>query len=277
MPSDQGPSFPTRSTARILVVDNDPWIPRVAATILGRLGHLVSVAGDAQGALASALMAPPDAVVSTVALPAVDGKAWWERLRAAPEMSATPVIFLTASPCPPADIRGFAHGVDECLTKPFRIEELERAVRTVLERAREAAARAVSDTVQQPPPVSASRPSFWHRPLSAFRGVVDEIGLSSLLVMLEMERKTGILVIEKDETAARLFLRNGHVIRAEIDEPERLSGAAAVYQALSWNDGLFDFLVGDVGGIDEIQTSTTFLLMEAARRIDEMQEAKGDH
>ena len=37
-----------------------PWIPRDGArTILGQQGHVVSVAGDAQGALAFALKAPP--------------------------------------------------------------------------------------------------------------------------------------------------------------------------------------------------------------------------
>ena len=118
-------------------------------------------------------------------------------------------------------------------------------------------------------PAPSPRPSFWHRPLSAFRGVVDEINLSSLLVMLEMERKTGILVVERDDGdgAALPAQRSRHSRRDR--GAGRLSGASAVYEVLSWNEGLFDFLVGDVGGIDEIQTSTTFLLMEAARRIDE--------
>jgi len=251
-------------------VDNDPWIPRVASTILGQQGHVVGVAGDAQGALASALKAPPDVIISTVALPAVDGKPWWERLRSSPEMGNTPFIFLTVAPSSPAEIRGFARAVDGCLTKPFRVEELEKAVGAALERGREAVSRGGLAAGQGSPPSPTSRPSFWHRPLSAFRGVVDEISLSSLLVMLEMERKTGILVIERDDMTARLYLRNGRVIRAEVDAlQDRITGVSAAYEVLSWNDGLFDFLVGDVGGIDEIQTSTTFLLMEAARRIDE--------
>ena len=38
---------------------------------------------------------------------------------------------------------------------------------------------------------------------------------------------------------------------------------------LTWGAGSFDFLAGDVGGVDEIQASTTYLLMEGARRLDE--------
>ena len=92
-----------------------------------------------------------------------------------------------------------------------------------------------------------------------------------MLTILEMERKTGILLCERDTGVGRLFVRKGHIVRADTDQP-RLSGAAAVYEALSWKSGSFDFLLGDIGGVDEIQSSTTFLLLEGARRIDEANE-----
>ena len=248
----------------------------MAATILGQAGYLVNVAGDAQGALASALKAPPNIILSTVSLPAVDGKPWWERLRSLSDGHLTPVIFLTAPTTAGGEILGFAAGIDECLPKPFRVEELERAVRVVLARAPEPAPGPHEDGGAAAAHAPAMKPSHWHRPLSALRGVLGEIGLPSLLVMLEMERKSGILVVEADEGTARFFLRKGYVIRAEVDDPEDpLSGATAVYEALDWRQGQFEFLIGDVGGVDEIQATTTFLLMEAARRVDESNNAKG--
>jgi hypothetical protein len=87
--------------------------------------------------------------------------------------------------------------------------------------------------------------------------------------MLEIERKTGILLLEQAATAARLFIRRGRIIRAEMDAPNASTGTSAVFAALTWTEGRFDFLVGDVGGVDDIQASTAFLLMEGARRIDE--------
>jgi hypothetical protein len=42
---------------------------------------------------------------------------------------------------------------------------------------------------------------------------------------------------------------------------------------LTWGAGSFDFLAGDVGGVDEIQASTTYLLIEGARRMDEAKAA----
>jgi CheY-like chemotaxis protein len=268
----------TAPKARILVVDNDPWIPRMAATILGQAGYLVNVAGDAQGALASAVKAAPRAILSTVMLPAVDGRPWWERLRGIIDARVIPFVFLIGPSGTAADVRGFIHGLDECLAKPFRVEDLAEVVRKAVARSSDPTdppAPGMSDNRRLTPPPP-SRPSQWLRPLLALRGVLSEIGLPSLLVMLEMERKSGILVIEADPGTARLFLRKGRIIRAEIEADAPLAGAAAIYQALSWTDGQFEFLIGDVGGVDEIQASTTFLLMENARRIDEANAPKAD-
>ncbi len=265
--------------ARVLVVDNDPWIPRMAATILGQAGYLVNVAADAHGAIASAVKAPPRVILSAVTLPALDNRPWWERLRSIVDGRVIPFVFLTSHGIVPGDIRGFVTDVDDCLAKPFRVEELERAVRDALLRVPNPSSLAATSTepgeAPRPPMVTpvSTRASQWHRPLLALRGVLGEIGLGSLLVMLEMERKSGILIIETDASTARFFLRKGHIMRAELDGGSPVSGANAIYAALGWKEGQFEFLIGDVGGVDEIQTSTTFLLIEAARRADEMKEA----
>jgi hypothetical protein len=68
------------------------------------------------------------------------------------------------------------------------------------------------------------KPSAGHRPLSALRGEIDQISLSSVLTVLEMERKNGILMVEHVREVGRLFLRRGRIIRAAIEEPA-LSGA----------------------------------------------------
>jgi two-component system OmpR family response regulator len=259
----------TVSPARILVVDNDPWIQRMVATVLGQRGHLISLAGDAQGALASALKVPPDLVITAVTLPAVDGWAWWQRLRARPELAATPLLFLIPSPAAADSVDGFEAARDDQLAKPFRVEDLERAVASLLGRAAGAAAGAGATGGRRTRSVATEKPSAGHRPLSALRGEIDQIALSSVLILLEMERKTGLLLLERDTGTARLYLRKGRIIRADLDGAARLTGAAAVYETLTWARGAFDFLVGDVGGVDDIQASTTFLLMEGARRIDE--------
>ena len=258
--------------ARILVVDDDLWIQRTTASVLGQQGHQVSLAGDAPSAFALASRIRPDVVVTTVSLPALDGWSWWERLRALPVCAQIPIVFLLPAGDAADDISG-AEPTDERLHKPFRGEDLERTSVKVL--GETPVETPTSESALPPRPqraVDPTKPSAGHRPLSALRGELDQISLSSVLVVLEMERKNGILLVERPRETGRIFLRKGRIIRAAIDEPAQ-SGAAAVYQMVTWGGGSFDFLAGDVGGVDEIQASTTYLLMEGARRLDEAKAA----
>jgi CheY-like chemotaxis protein len=263
-------------TARILVVDDDPWIQRRVASTLGQRGHQVSLAGDAQGALAVAMKVRPDLIVTVASLPAIEGWSWWERLRASRAGADTPIIFLVSVLDPTGDVRGRTP-TDQMLRKPFRVEDLENAVVTALgaDLPEQTPTHSPTPTEAEPalparPPraVDPHKPSAGYRPLSAVRGAIDQISLASVLTLLEMERKTGLLLLERAQGGARLYLRKGRVIRADIENPLS-TGAGAVYEALGWTDGTFDFLAGDVGGVDDIQTTTTFLLMEGARRADE--------
>ena len=106
---------------------------------------------------------------------------------------------------------------------------------------------------------------------SGLRGRLEQLGLSSLLVMLEMERKDGLLLLKngEDDTVARLFLRRGQVIQARIEKRDDLDGRQSVYAALAWTKGKFNFSAMEVDMEDEIQSTTTGLLMEGARIMDE--------
>lgn len=266
--------------ARILVVDDDLWIQRTTASVLGQQGHQVSLAGDAPSAFALASKIRPDVVVTTVSFPALDGWSWWERLRALPACARTPMVFLLPPGDAGRDVAGSEPG-DQRLHKPFRVEDLERTIVTVLGEQPVQTATNEAALPQKPQrSVDPHKPSAGHRPLSAMRGELDQISLSSVLVVLEMERKNGIVMLEHGSQTGRIFLRRGRVIRAAIDEPvagasgAALAGAAAVYEMVTWGNGSFDFLVGDVGGVDEVQASTTYLLMEGARRLDEARNAR---
>jgi hypothetical protein len=87
--------------------------------------------------------------------------------------------------------------------------------------------------------------------------------------MMEMERKSGILVLSHKAEAARLFLRNGQLLAARFDNKAEPRGADAIYELLSWSTGKFDFSALEVDMDDEIGSSTTHLMLEGARRLDE--------
>jgi hypothetical protein len=108
---------------------------------------------------------------------------------------------------------------------------------------------------------------------SVLRGEVENVGLPTLLTILDMERRSGLLLIQRQGTLGRLHVRDGRVVRARIEGSKRGEGPAtgteAVYQMLSWPNGQFELWQAVVEGRDEVGASTTFLLMESARRTDE--------
>ncbi len=107
------------------------------------------------------------------------------------------------------------------------------------------------------------------------RGDLDKIGLPTLLTIVEMERRSGIFVLSRGRQLGRLHVRDGRIIRANIDGTCRLSGEEAVYQMLTWEDGRFELWMAAVQGRDEIGQCTAFLLMEGMRRIDEAAAQQG--
>src|SRR6185369_8624807 len=116
---------------RILVVDDDLWIQRTTASVLGHAGHQVSLAGDAPSAFAIAAKIRPELIVTTVTLPALEGWSWWERLRALPACADLPMLFLVPVGEPARPVPGETPH-DRRLPKPFRVEDLERAVVSAL-------------------------------------------------------------------------------------------------------------------------------------------------
>ena len=74
----------------------------------------------------------PHLIILDVMLPDLDGVEVCRRLRANGDF--VPVIFLTARDEHDDKMRGFTHGGDDYLTKPFSLEELVARVRAILRR-----------------------------------------------------------------------------------------------------------------------------------------------
>ena len=103
------------------------------------------------------------------------------------------------------------------------------------------------------------------------RGRLEQFGLATVLTFLDLERRSGELLLLASGGVGRLWLRQGRVIRARI-EGSRRTRKPAVYELLTWNDGRFAFTQTDASQVeDEIGAPTTMLLIEAARRADEQQ------
>jgi two-component system, OmpR family, response regulator len=133
----------TRDEGRILVVDDEPAITELVSTALRFVGFDVQTAASGREAMAAAHAFDPHLIVLDVMLPDLDGVEVCARLRSSG--NRVPVIFLTARDEHEDKMRGFTHGGDDYMTKPFSLEELVARMRAVLRRTGSEAPGAASE------------------------------------------------------------------------------------------------------------------------------------
>jgi DNA-binding response OmpR family regulator len=116
---------------RILVVDDEERMARFIRLNLEHDGFQVIEAYNGMEAINALRDNMPDAMILDVMLPDLDG---FEVLRLVREISAIPVIMLTAKGEEDDRVRGLELGADDYVTKPFSPRELVSRVRAVLRR-----------------------------------------------------------------------------------------------------------------------------------------------
>lgn len=115
----------------VLLVDDDLHILNANEKYLTRQGYRISRADDGESALKLASTAAFDAVVLDVDMPGMDGVSVCSRLR---EVSAVPIIFLSAYARTDDRIRGLMAGGDDYIGKPYSLVELELRLRLRIQR-----------------------------------------------------------------------------------------------------------------------------------------------
>ena len=122
--------------SRILVVEDEQHIADGLRFNLEAEGHEALVARDGEQALRLLLedRRPVDVVILDVMLPGKDGFVVAAELRAAQQY--VPILMLTARGRPEDVLRGFEHGADDYLPKPFELAILMARVNGLLRRRR---------------------------------------------------------------------------------------------------------------------------------------------
>jgi hypothetical protein len=102
-------------------------------------------------------------------------------------------------------------------------------------------------------------------------GTIDEVPLPDLLQLFATSKKTGVLTVRRDEAVGRIYLRNGKVYFASINDNQDITPLKGIYRILTWNRGAFDFGTAEEKEyVDEIDEPLEMILMEGMRQIDEI-------
>lgn len=121
--SPDGAFAPERARQLVLVADDNADMRAHLNRVLSAHWDTVLVA-DGQSALAATRQLHPDAIVTDVMMPGIDGFEFVAAIRADPALAATPVLMLSARAGTEAVDEGYARGADDYLPKPFRSQEL---------------------------------------------------------------------------------------------------------------------------------------------------------
>jgi two-component system KDP operon response regulator KdpE len=118
----------------VVVIDDDKTLLRLLREALSKANYDVITASNGIDGLQEVYARQPDLVLLDVMMPRMDG---WETCARIRQISRVPIIMLTAKDSESDKLKGFQHGVDDYVTKPFSFAELVARVHAVLHRARE--------------------------------------------------------------------------------------------------------------------------------------------
>ncbi len=110
---------------------------------------------------------------------------------------------------------------------------------------------------------------------TAMTGKIEEVPLPDLLQLFHTSKKNGVLAVT-GEREGRIFLRQGKVYYAVIDDNHDLGPLKSFNRIITWETGDFELLPpDDEEFMTELDESTEHLLMDALRQMDELKRVQG--
>ena len=133
------------TTPVVFVVDDDVSVRESLAPLIRWAGWKSETFSSAQEFLSRPRDETPSCLVLDVELPDLNGLDLQERVAA--DRAAMPIIFITGHGDIPMSVRAMKAGAAEFLTKPFERDALLNAIRSAIERSREALLQASELTI----------------------------------------------------------------------------------------------------------------------------------
>jgi len=184
---------PGRPRPRILVVDDAEGIRTYLANLLELKGFDVDTASTGERALGLLQGgAAPDVVILDLMMPGMDGIETLRRLRDLDD--AFPVIVLSVVGRASTIVEAMQLGASDYLNKPFEEEELELALRRVLEeRARRGERERLLAELDDP-----AAGAVWHGPaMERVRALVEQVAGTDVTVLVQGESGVGKEIVAR--------------------------------------------------------------------------------
>ncbi|MDC3953812.1 response regulator [Polyangium jinanense] len=244
----------------VLVIEDDEWVSSLLSGAIRDAGYDVIVCNTAQAGLDTACDREPDCIICDIDLPDNDGYWVARNVRTQPSrVSVTPFLFLSALDDQEARLEGFHVGADAYMTKPFRVDEVVAQVGALVQMAWRLRQR--RNSLVSVPPSSATE-------TTAIQGDLSQMSIATVLTVLELERRTGIVEVISKKRKVQLDVASGFIVTGTIGGTTT-DAITILRNILGWKVGRFSF----VPQPDRPPTGSAqpigHLLLEAVRLEDE--------
>lgn len=231
---------------RVLVVDEDYDTLDALATALRARGHQVVLATEGRTGLAHAVEIAVEVVLVDQEVPVLDLRTFFDVLRDNPRTSSAHLFVMgrgDPSRLAAVDTRA------EAIVKPFNSDEVAARVDEII--------RARRNPRSEP----------------ELRGDLAQVALFDLVQVFSVNRRTGRLSVEGLESAGSLWVRDGWIVDAVCGLAK---GEKGLNRLLTMRQGQFVFHPDVEPRRERISATTDQLLIEAVRRIDELERVAED-
>lgn len=194
--------------ARILVVDDDQPVLDLIHDLLTGMGHEVALFPAAEPALADLHENPADLIVSDISLPVLNGFEFRDQIKAEPQLSGIPFIFLTGADESVEGELSKRMAEEVVMFKPLNVPSFRRLVDSMLG--------------ELPTEEGRLTPSVLQR---AFERV-------------QSKKANAVLSVYSGEHAKKILFENGRLVFAIGNKPSEFVGQALIREGLISERGL---------------------------------------
>ena len=114
---------------KILIMEDEPDALMMLSMALKSAGYVVFGAPDGEEGLKIFREEKPDMVILDVVMPKMDGWEVLQKIKAGLKSKRVPVIMLTGKSEDEDKVKGYDHGADFYVTKPYNIQKLLPIIR----------------------------------------------------------------------------------------------------------------------------------------------------
>ncbi len=229
-------------TSRVLLVDDEEALVWSLSTRLSRARPQLEIATahDGEAALAKFQARPADLLIADIRLPGMSGvDLILEARRLRPRL---PVIMMTAFKTTDHVQQLASTSGTGFLDKPFPFERLLALVDEALVRP------------------------------SGFSGAISVQTLPDIVQLYVLSAATGLLSVRRRDVEGELWFREGNIVHAVTSLG--VVGDDAFFDIILWSGGEFSMRMGAAPPEETITSSSTELLMESCRLLDESRRAE---